>query len=228
MRWDLEEGFVEEAGEVPADGGGRRGLHLVDDDVSVLVHESVHRLAQQIPAVDEVLDFEPGLAQVEVGIYRLDLEELDAVLGDLVAVDGGHRLDVVEGGPEVTLGAHREEQHVAGHLVLALDLDAGDGEVQLDLPVRNIGPDVVDAVVAGAQGGHVVEGGTHSDGAVAVLHVQLVDVQGLHRWDVDLRDSLNKIGPQMVEKPLDAVIELRVSSAARKNVFSRVVSALAS
>lgn len=41
---DLEEGLVEEAGEVPADAGRCSWFHLIDDHVSVFVQEPVHRL----------------------------------------------------------------------------------------------------------------------------------------------------------------------------------------
>ena len=50
---------------------------------------------------------------------------------------------------------------------------------------------IVDAVVARTECGDIVEGGSHSNRSVSILHVQLVDVQGLHWRHVYLRYAYN-------------------------------------
>ena len=89
--------------------------------------------------------------------------------------------DGTKEGPEVALALNREEQNVAGHLVVTLELDLGYRQVQIQTEALQVGANLGHRVITRAECRYVGEDGAHSHRALAILHSQLGNDQGLDR-----------------------------------------------
>lgn len=86
----LGERRVQEGYEVVGDTGARRGSHLVDDLLGVLVEELVHGLADDVVAVYSIVYAKLGPLQAEVHQETSYPHVSDAIAFLLHALDTSH------------------------------------------------------------------------------------------------------------------------------------------
>lgn len=142
--------------------------------------------------------------------------------------------------PKVAIRTDRQQQDIAGHIVFATRFHTRYTDAHVDpkflhrkpklqrkppktktklyvtkYTYRQIAANLSHRIVARSLYVDIAEQRLNPYGARIILHGHLFDVQRLHGGHSELRQALRQIRSQMIERILDACIDVRIGTAAR-------------